>query len=183
MASRSGRMVHPGHDARYSQRNVRIVTTMATTAHAPTMTSGRTRSPPPPSATRNASASAAPGRSPRSSRADPGSWPAGHDDPAKEHRGDEQDVGERQRGLGPQRPGHGEPEPRERGRPERQRDDEADRRASGPGRQPKTTAAITISTVATTTSTIADGHDLAASSPVRPSGEPPSRLRTPYERS
>ena len=53
----------------------------------------------------------------------------------------------------------------------------------GPGRQPKAIAAIAISTSTTTTSIARIVASFAAISPVRPSGEPPSRLRTPYERS
>ncbi len=53
----------------------------------------------------------------------------------------------------------------------------------GPGRQPKTIAAMPMSTSTTTTSIARIVASFAAISPVRPSGEPPSRLRTPYERS
>ena len=102
-------------------------------------------------------------------------------DPAEQQAGDEQRVGEGQHRLGPQRPGERRPRPANAAVPTAARPRTAATRRPGPGRQPKAATATPSGRARRATSTTRTVRIFAAISPVRASGDPPSRLSTPYD--
>ena len=82
------------------------------------------------------------------------------------------DVGERQGRLRTERARECQAQPRERRRADEERATNAAGEASGPGRQPKTTAASVTSTATTATSTITTVASFATIDQVRPAAIP-----------
>ena len=144
------------------------------------MASGRRASPPEPRATRNASDKGGRREQPGDRGERARQVVERQDDPAEHQRDEEQAVGQRQRRLGPERAGHQQAEAGEGEVPSR-RAATSERPARRPGRRSSRGQRRDRD----------EQHDLddldrrgrpailAASSPPRVSGEPPSRLSTP----
>ena len=106
------------------------------------------------------------------------------DEPAEQQETEEERVGEGERRLGPQRsrPSRGRA-PRTRPCRAAAPPTKSGSDAPAPGRQPKATHAIPTSAMTCATTMTSTVSSFAPTSPVRPSGDPPSRFSTPYERS